>query len=79
MRIWNHFYENSAVDKDISTHYVNLPHYVSFQSRPSIAPDDQHAVFEWFDSKYVSVEAVFHPYRRNYSIRLLNKMENIHD
>jgi colanic acid biosynthesis protein WcaH len=79
MGIWDHFYENSVVSKDVSTHYVNLPHYVSFQSRPSIVSDDQHAVFKWFDLKAVSVEAVFHPYIRNYAIWLLNKMDNIHD
>jgi len=32
MGMWDHFYNNSAVDQDISTHYVNLPHYAEFQS-----------------------------------------------
>lgn len=79
MGIWDHFYENSIVDKDVSTHYVNLPHYASFQSRPLIVSDDQHALFKWFDLKSVSVEAEFHPYIRNYSIWLLDMMDNIHD
>ena len=61
MGIWDHFYENSVVNKDVSTHYVNLPNYVSFQSRPSIVSDGQHSVLTWFDLKSVSVEAVFHP------------------
>lgn len=24
--VWDHFYENSLLDEDISTHFVNLPH-----------------------------------------------------
>ena len=49
MGVWDHFYANSAVDQDISTHYVNLPHYAEFKSKPQIALDDQHGEFEWFD------------------------------
>lgn len=29
MGAWDHFYTDSAFDKDISTHYINLPHYLS--------------------------------------------------
>jgi colanic acid biosynthesis protein WcaH len=28
MGVWDHFYSNSVVDQDISTHDVNLPHYI---------------------------------------------------
>ena len=65
--IWDHFYNNSAVDQDISTHYVNLPHYAEFQSKPKITLDDQHAEFEWFDLSEVSKDEKFHPYMHNYA------------
>ena len=29
MGAWDHFYTDSAFDKDISTHHINLPHYFS--------------------------------------------------
>ena len=78
MGIWDHFYSNSALDQDISTHYVNLPHYAEFRSKPQITLDDQHAEFEWFDLSMVSKDEKFHPYMRNYSSWLLNNMDNRH-
>ena len=79
MGVWDHFYNNSAVDQGISTHYVNLPHYVRFKSKPEITLDDQHAEFEWFDLSLVADDEKFNPYMRNYAIWLLNRMDNIHD
>ena len=78
MGVWDHFYNNSALDQDISTHYVNLPHYAEFQSKPKITLDDQHGEFEWFDLSVVSGDDKFHPYMRNYSSWLLNNMDNRH-
>ena len=37
MGIWDHIYNNSALDPNISTHYVNLPHYARFKSKPEIS------------------------------------------
>ena len=31
MGIWNHFYDNSALDQKTTTHYVKLPHYAEFK------------------------------------------------
>ena len=79
MGVWDHFYNNSALDQDISTHYVNLPHYVEFQSKPKITLDDQHGEFEWFDLSVVSGDEKFYPYMRNYTSWLLNRKHNAHD
>ena len=79
MGMWDHFYNNSAVDRDLSTHYVNLPHYVRFKSKPEITLDDQHGEFEWFDLSVVSNDEKFHPYMRNYAGWLSKKMENSYD
>ena len=54
MGMWDHFYNNSALDQNTSTHYVNLPHYAEFKSKPQIALDDQHSESEWFDLEVVS-------------------------
>jgi colanic acid biosynthesis protein WcaH len=78
MGVWDHFYSNSALDQDTSTHYVNLPHYAEFKSRPQIALDDQHCELKWFDLALVSNDEKFHPYMRNYSSWLLNNMDNRH-
>lgn len=79
MGIWDHFYNNSAVDQNTSTHYVNLPHYAEFKSRPQITLDDQHGQFEWVDLSVVAKDEKFHLYIRNYASWLLDNKDNIHD
>ena len=79
MGIWDHFYKNSALDQNTSTHYVNLPHYVWFQSEPEITLDNQHCEFRWFDLAVVSSDKKFDLYMRKYATRLLNNIENTND
>ena len=35
MGVWDHFYSNSALDQNTSTHNVNLPHYSEFTAKPN--------------------------------------------
>ena len=79
MGVWDHFYNNSVVGQDISTHYVNLPHFAEFQSKPYITLDHQHGEFDWFDLSMVAKDKKFHLYVRNYASWLLNNMDNRHD
>ena len=79
MGVWDHFYSNSVLDQEMSTHYVNLPHYAEFKSRPQITSDDQHGEFKWFDLAVVVTDEKVSPYMRNYASWLLNNMENRHD
>ena len=79
MGMWDHFYSNSALDQNTSTHYVNLPHYAEFKSKPQITLDDQHGEFKWFDLSVVSNDEKSHPYIRNYAIWLLDRMHNTDD
>ncbi|MBL19237.1 MAG: NUDIX hydrolase [Flavobacteriaceae bacterium] len=39
MGICDHFYNNSTFGRNISTHYVNLPYYTHFKSKPKIILD----------------------------------------
>lgn len=79
MGVWDHFYKNSALDQNTSTHYVNLPHYAEFKSRPSITLDDQHGEFEWYDLSVVAKDEKFHPYLCNYAVWFLNMRHSTHD
>ncbi len=79
MGMWDHFYNNSALDQNTSTHYVNLPHCAEFQYKPKITLDDQHGEFEWFALSVVSNDEKFHLYMRNYASWLLKKMDNSYD
>jgi colanic acid biosynthesis protein WcaH len=35
MGVWDHFYEDSAINESISTHYVNLPTFAVWKAGPS--------------------------------------------
>jgi colanic acid biosynthesis protein WcaH len=72
--MWDHFYNNSALDQNTSTHYVNLPHCAEFTSKPQITLDHQHGEFEWFDLTVVAKDEKFHLYVRNYASWLLSKV-----
>lgn len=73
MGVWDHFYENSAVDEGISTHYVNLPHCIYMKKKPNFQIDEQHEEMSWFDLQEVASSSRFHKYMRNYASHLLEK------
>lgn len=72
MGTWDHFYPNSGCDEKISTHYVNLPHFSPFKSKPAISGDDQHHNLDWFDLDKVVSDEGFHEYVRDYANYLIN-------
>ncbi len=79
MGIWDHFYAESAVGKDISTHYVNLTHCIFLKSKPDVIEDQQHNEFQWFDLSVVANDEKFYPYIRNYADWIVNRIKNTHD
>ncbi|XXK59464.1 GDP-mannose mannosyl hydrolase [Porticoccaceae bacterium nBUS_09] len=71
MGVWDHFYENSVMDNDMSTHYVNLPHYCILETRPSLSIDQQHNDLRWFDLDEVAGKNGFHEYMQSYASWLI--------
>ena len=49
MGVWDHVYANSAIDENVSTHYVNLPHVCHLESQPELSLDAQHESVRCFD------------------------------
>ena len=72
MGVWDHFYENSVMDENVSTHYVSLPHYFLPTERPKLSLDPQHDSLSWFGLDQVAYSAVFHKYMRIYTSWLIN-------
>ena len=72
MGVWDHFYENSFLDNNISTHYVNLPHYCILGSRLKLSNDHQHDILSWFDLREIADNKIFHKYIQNYASFLIN-------
>ena len=73
MGIWDHFYQNSTFDKDISTHYVNIPHYCILKKQPNILADEQHDNLSWFDLEEIRDNENFHDYVQTYATWLINE------
>ena len=73
MGAWDHFYSNSAFDSSVSTHYVNLPHWVQISEVDKLdlvlpsGATEQHSAWQWFDLTDASGSDVVHPYVRVYA------------
>ena len=73
MGVWDHFYSDSDVGDNISTHYVNLPHFASFSTKPIIKADSQHDDLKWFDLEAVASKQFFHKYLQVYASWLIDR------
>ena len=76
MGVWDHFYANSAVGADVSTHYVNLPHVCFLKERPALAMDAQHGQLKWHPLKQVATDDAYHEYMRLYASKVLELESN---
>ena len=75
MGVWDHFYDNSYFGQNISTHYVNLPHFIKLEFKPTIFEDDQHEEFAWFNLSRVASDELFDDNIRSYAAHLVHKVE----
>ena len=76
MGVWDHLYKNSVMDENVSTHYVNLPHYCILEERPRLSSDQQHNDLSWFDLEEIAGKNGFHKYMRSYASWLINRGKN---
>jgi len=75
MGIWDHFYKNSYLDQEMSTHYVNLPHFTRLELKPKLLMDEQHRELAWFNLGSVASDELFNIHMRNYARCLIDKVE----
>ena len=73
MGIWDHFYEDSIIDDDISTHYVNMPYYFEVSTVPNFSLDSQHSELSRFELYSCQSNDMIHPYTQNYIQWILNR------
>jgi colanic acid biosynthesis protein WcaH len=76
MGVWDHFYEDSAFNPNVSTHYVNLPHVLRLPHALDInaLPSDQHSTWRWQDVHATAVADDVHPYVRVYAQWVVDKV-----
>lgn len=69
MGAWDHFYNESAFSANVSTHYVNLPHYLQLESSIELSslPLDQHTRWRWQPPAHSAVDDDVHPYAQAYA------------
>lgn len=69
MGVWDHFYEDSAFSSEVSTHYVNLPHFLRLSRTLNLSdlPLDQHLDWRWQDAGSAAMAEDVHPYVRVYA------------
>lgn len=78
MGAWDHLYADSAFDPAVSTHYVNLPHWLALSQAEADAltlpqgPDQQHARWQWLPLEQAVQNESVHAYVRVYARWLLD-------
>ena len=80
MGAWDHFYPDSAFDANVSTHYVNLPHWLRLTQdeadalRPSEGALEQHSGWRWLPLWQAADEPTVHRYVQVYARWLLRAL-----
>ncbi|MEY0246383.1 GDP-mannose mannosyl hydrolase [Morganella morganii] len=46
--VFEHFYQNSFLSEDVSTHYIVLAYHSRINLDLNRLPDDQHSLYRWF-------------------------------
>jgi colanic acid biosynthesis protein WcaH len=75
MGVWDHLYDDSAFSATVSTHYVNLPHWLTLEWQEiqtfKLKADEQHLAWKWAAAKIAAEDPTVHPYVQNYAKWLL--------
>jgi len=78
MGVWDHFYPDSAFNAEVSTHYVNLPHWLALSWQEIATLDfpinDQHSGWRWLAADLAVNDALVHPYVREYARWVLARL-----
>ena len=74
--VWDHFYKNSAVGADVSTHYVNLPHVCFLEKELKVVEDAQHGQLKWHSLEQIARDDSYHEYMALYAKKALALSDN---
>ena len=70
--IFEHFYEDSALSVDVSTHYINTPYLVQLKKSTISAPNVQHESYRWVSLGEVEQDLTLHKNSKLFLPELLN-------
>lgn len=64
--VYEHFYQDSVFDENISTHYVVLAYRVSLQKADFVPPEHQHSSYVWKSQDWIITNESVHKHSRDY-------------
>lgn len=59
--VFDHFYSNSVISNNISTHYINAPHVIETNISLNTLPDIQHSEYRWVAISQFELDKEIHP------------------
>ena len=62
--IFDHFYDDSCFDNEISTHYINATHLVRLETHRLNFPKDQHTDYRWVTLETLVADDSIHTYSK---------------
>lgn len=72
MGAWDHFYADSVFDASVSTHYVNLPHWLALTwdevALLKLPVGEQHGAWQWLPLADAAQSPLVHSYVRPYAV-----------
>ena len=73
---FDHFYDDCALNNDVSTHYINTPYLVQV-SKPTIdAPNIQHESYRWVSLDKIETDSTIHNYSKVFLTALLAALKS---
>ncbi len=77
MGAWDHFYPDSAFSASVTTHYVNLPHWLALSwaevAQLGLPVGEQHSAWQWLALQEAASHPQVHPYVQPYAAWVLSK------
>lgn len=71
--LYEHFYNDSAVSDNISTHYINTPYMLKVNQKFSCLPNSQHSEYRWVSVDSINNDTEIHTNSKLFLTRLLLK------
>lgn len=76
--LYEHFYDESALCEDVSTHYINTPYLIKINKSDVNAPKKQHDSYRWVSLDKVDEDLSIHKYSKVFIPALLLALDMVH-
>jgi colanic acid biosynthesis protein WcaH len=74
--VFEHFYDDCALNEKVSTHYINSPYLVKVKKATVDAPNIQHESYRWVSLDKVETDLTIHEYSKAFLAALLATLKN---